>query len=279
MPKFLDAEGFVWLRVFTAFALFNITAIFMGWEKINWRVDGLRLLICAFFGTAANMYLFFKGLSLTTPINGAVLMMITPLFVAVFDHIRTNTPPAMETVLGLVIGAGGAVLLIYSNASFSVKTMTGDILIAVNAMFYAVYLVLVKKLVQKYKPVTVNRATFGIGLILLTPVGIIPFISSDFERIPDDILLKIGYVLIFTSFLVYLLNAYAVKHGSPKLVGTYIYLQPLLATVIALLLDRDVITFNKIMYSIMILFGVWLVMVTERRGFSFKNTFTANKRD
>lgn len=274
MPKYIEPEGFVWLRIISAFLLFTLTSLLMGWERIDWKTDGWLILTCAFFGTAANMYLFFKGLSLTTPINGAVLMMVTPLFVAVFDHIRSNKMPGLETVLGLTMGTAGAVLLIWGNdADFSRKTIRGDIMVAVNAAFYAVYLVMVKKLVHKYKPVTVNRLTFGTGILLMAPLGLASFLRTDFRAIPGDIWLKIGYVLFFTSFLVYLLNAYGVKHGSPKLVGVYIYLQPVLATIIALLLDRDELTGRKVLYSCIILFGVWLVMANEKRSFSLKGRF------
>lgn len=274
MPTYIEPEGFVWLRITTAFLLFNITSLFFGWEKFNWKRDGLRIAICAFFGTAANMFLFFKGLSITTPINGAVLMMVTPLFVAIFDHVRSNKLPTLETIIGLSIGAAGAVMLIVGKGvGFSKETIVGDILVAVNAMFYAVYLVLVKKLVHLYKPITVNRITFGIGLLLMAPLGMFSFLHTNFQQIPTEIYLKIGYILFFTSFLVYLLNAYGIKHGSPSLVGIYIYLQPLLATVIALLLDRDELTPSKIFYSAMILFGVWLVMTNEKRAFSIKLRF------
>jgi drug/metabolite transporter (DMT)-like permease len=274
MPGYIKPEGFVWLRIITACVLFQITALLVGWEKFNWKEDGIRIALCALFGTAANMYLFFKGLSITTPINGAILMMVTPLFVAVFDHIRTNRIPSLETVIGLTIGAAGAIMLIAGKGvGFSAKTIIGDIMVAVNAFFYAIYLVSVKSLVHKYKPVTVNRITFSIGVLLMAPVGFFSLVTTDFQAIPTGIYLKIGYILFFTSFLVYLLNAYGVKHGSPKLVGVYIYLQPLLATMIALLLDRDTLTGSKVFYAAMILFGVWLVMASDKRVFSLKSRF------
>lgn len=274
MPAYIEPEGFVWLRICAAFLLFSLTSLFMPGEKIDWKEDGRRILTCAAFGTAANMYLFFKGLSLTTPINGAVLMMVTPLFVAIFDHIRSQILPSLETVLGLTLGAGGAIMLIWDKgAGFSSKTFAGDLMVAVNAAFYAVYLVMVKKLVHKYRPATVNRLTFGTGVLLMAPFGFASFVQTDFAAIPFAIWLKIGYTLFFTSFLVYLLNAYAVRHGSPRLVGLYIYLQPLLATVIALMLDRDKLTAEKIIYSGIILFGVWLVMANEKRSFSLKGRF------
>lgn len=272
MPKYITPEAFVWLRIVTAFTLFSICSLFISREKIDWKRDLGRFAICAFFGTAANMFMFFKGLSMTKPINGAVLMMVTPLFVALIEHLINRKKPGFETVIGFTLGAFGAILLMWSKgAGFSSKTLTGDIWVAVNAAFYAIYLVLAKKLANRYHAITVNRITFGFGMLYIAPLGALPLFSTSFADIPSDIWLKIGYILLFTSFLVYLLNTYGMKHASPSLVGVYIYLQPLLASIIAVFLGRDEITLPKLMYAGMILFGVW--MVTGRKKLRFSPLF------
>jgi drug/metabolite transporter (DMT)-like permease len=260
MPSYISAEGFVWLRILTAFTLFSICSLFITDKAIDWRNDWKRFALCAFFGTAANMFMFFKGLSMTKPINGAVLMLVTPLFVAIIEHWVQKKKPSISMTAGISIGALGAFLLMWGKgAQFSSETLEGDIWVSVNALFYAIYLVLAKKLANKYHAITVNRVMFGMGLIYIAPLGAIPLWNTQFAAIPGDIWLKIGYILFFTSFLVYLLNTYGIKHASGSLVGIYIYLQPLLATVIAMLLGRDQLTPEKAMYALMIIIGVWLV--------------------
>jgi drug/metabolite transporter (DMT)-like permease len=260
MPSYISAEGFVWLRILTAFTLFSICSLFITDKAIDWRNDWKRFALCAFFGTAANMFMFFKGLSMTKPINGAVLMLVTPLFVAIIEHWVQKKKPSISMTAGISIGALGAFLLMWGKgAQFSSETLEGDIWVSVNALFYAIYLVLAKKLANKYHAITVNRVMFGMGLIYIAPLGAIPLWNTQFTAIPGDIWLKIGYILFFTSFLVYLLNTYGIKHASGSLVGIYIYLQPLLATVIAMLLGRDQLTPEKAMYALMIIIGVWLV--------------------
>jgi drug/metabolite transporter (DMT)-like permease len=260
MPVHLSAESFVWLRILTAFALFSGCSLFISDRAIEWRTDFTRFAVCAFFGTAANMFMFFKGLSMTKPINGAVLMLVTPLFVALIEHVIQKKKPSPGMTAGIFIGALGAWLLMWGKgARFTSETLEGDIWVSVNALFYAIYLVLAKKLANKYHAITVNKVMFGMGLVYIAPLGAIPLWNTDFTAIPSDIWLKIGYILFFTSFLVYLLNMYGIKHASGSLVGIYIYLQPLLATVIAVLLGRDEITAEKVMYALMIITGVWLV--------------------
>lgn len=260
MPAYISAEGFVWLRILTAFTLFSLCSLFITDKAIDWRNDWKRFAVCAFFGTAANMFMFFKGLSMTKPINGAVLMLVTPLFVAIIEHWVQKKRPSATMTAGISIGALGAFLLMRGKGTqFSTETLEGDIWVSVNALFYAVYLVLAKKLANKYHAITVNKVMFGMGLIYIAPLGAIPLWHTAFTVIPGDIWLKISYVLFFTSFLVYLLNTYGIKHASGSMVGIYIYLQPLLATLIAVLLGRDELTAEKTMYALMIIMGVWLV--------------------
>ncbi len=258
MPNHLSSEAFVWLRIAFATALFHLFSFFGGRDSVDWKNHWKEFAICGFFGTSANMYLFFKGLESTYPINGAVLMLFTPLFVGIFDHLRVKKWPKLIFSISIIIAAISCFFLITSNgAKFSSKTIWGDIWVAINAMLYAVYLVRVKNLTQHYKPITINKWTFTFGLIFITPVGLPSVVHTSFASIPTDIGIKIAYILFFTSFLVYLLNAFAVKKAGPTLAGLYIYLQPLLATFIAFLLNTDEISGQKIQLMLLVLLATF----------------------
>lgn len=258
MPNHLTAEAFVFLRIAFATSLFHLIGLFQKADKINWKLHLKEFAICGFFGTSANMFLFFKGLESTYPINGAILMLFTPLFVAIFDHFRVQKWPNWQFTLGfLFAGIASYLLIAGKGAKFSEKTILGDIWVAINAILYAVYLVRVKKLTSVYNPITVNKWTFTFGLLYITPVGLIPLLNTHPSTIPEHIWLKIGYILVFTSFLVYLLNAYSVKKAGPTLAGLYIYLQPLLATIIAFVLQTDHISIYKIILILAVLSGVY----------------------
>jgi len=258
MPNHLTAEAFVFLRIAFATTLFHLIGFFQKSDSINWKLHLKEFAICGFFGTSANMFLFFKGLESTYPINGAILMLFTPLFVAIFDHFRVKKWPNWQFTLGfLFAGIASYLLIAGKGAKFSEKTILGDIWVAINAILYAVYLVRVKKLTSVYNPITVNKWTFTFGLLYITPVGLIPLLNTHPSTIPEHIWLKIGYILVFTSFLVYLLNAYSVKKAGPTLAGLYIYLQPLLATIIAFILQTDHISIYKIILILAVLAGVY----------------------
>ncbi len=258
MPKYLSSEVLVWIRIAFATLAFHTLSQWYPKEHIDWKKHGKDLAVCAFFGTSANMFLFFKGLESTYPINGAILMLATPLFVAIFDHIRLKRWPQWGFNVAIIIAALACLkLLTQNNHTFTRETLLGDLWVAINAIFYAVYLVRIKKLTHVYQPITLNKWTFTIGLIYITPISIFDVIHTDFYTIPGNIWLKISYILIFTSFLVYLMNAHAVKIAGPTLAGLYIYLQPLLATLIAFFLSTDHISISKIGYMLIVLFATF----------------------
>jgi len=119
-------------------------------------------------------------------------------------------------------------------------------------------LVRVKRIAHIYKPITINKITFTFGTLYMLPIGGWALLHTDFQAFTPNVTAKVVYVLFFTSFLVYLLNSYAVKKAGPTLAGLYIYLQPVMASIIAVLLGADTLTVTKVATMTLIMGGVFL---------------------
>ena len=139
----------------------------------------------------------------------------------------------------------------------------GNLLIILNATSYGLYLVLVKPLMKKYSPITVIKWVFTFGLIIVTPFGLTEIDTVNWQM-PVDIILKIGFVIIFTTFFCYLFNIYGVKRVSPTIVSSYIYLQPILTSIIAVVYGYENINETMIICGLIIFFGVYLVSKPAR---------------
>ena len=258
MPFYLQGFGFIVLRVSGAAILFLMLSLSIKKEKINWRLHFKDFLLCSIFGVAANMLMFFKGLEITTPINGAVLMLATPIFVLILNSFIFKISILPFQIFGILMACGGAILLMMGRQfSFSSDTLPGDILIILNAISYAFYLVLVKKLIKVYHMFTVSKYTFLFGSILVLPFGLPELLNGNFNM-PTKIILEIGFIIVFTTFVTYLLNAWAILKVGPATVGAYIYLQPILATIIAIALQKDELTIQKIISAVLIFAGVFI---------------------
>jgi drug/metabolite transporter (DMT)-like permease len=260
MPAFVKPAAFILMRILVATVCIFIFHSFTIRQKITDFKDIKKLFISAMFGVAFNMLLFFKGLSITTPINGAVLMMNTPLFVVVFAAILLKEKITLQKVVGLMIAAAGAILLMGgTHFTFDSGRVVGDIMITMNAIIYAFYLVYAKSLMHKYHPLTVTLWSFFFGLFIVLPFSASEFVEIQWHTFTPVVWWSIAFVTLGCTFLTYVLNAYALRHASSSLVGSYIYLQPVLAVIIALLLGKDHLTWMKLLDILIIFFGVFLV--------------------
>lgn len=266
MPFWLKSEAFVALRIIVSALLFLIIHTVYIRQKITDRADLKLVFICTLFGALFNMLLFFKGLSYTQRINGAVLMMFTPIFTAIFSTYLLKERFGIMGISGLAIATLGGIFFIGGyKLSFNKETVIGDIMVTANAILYSIYLVKVKPLMRKYNPMTVSTYTFVMGSIMVLPFGLGQIIETDFITFPTSIWLGIAFVILGTTFGTYLLNAWALKHASPSLVGSYIYLQPVLATIIAVLAGKEMLTIEKVIFALFILTGVFLVNKSRKK--------------
>ncbi|MCB0503181.1 MAG: DMT family transporter, partial [Bacteroidetes bacterium] len=241
-------------------------------EKVQ-KEDWPRLVLCALFGVALNMLLFFKGLAITTPINAALIMILAPIMVLLVSTILMKELIPFAKVIGVISGLIGASLIILSGSNIAdLSISNGDLLVFLNATSYAFYLVLVKSLMKKYEAYTVVRWVFFFGLLMVFPFGIKEFMEVQWQTMPTKAWLSILYVLMGTTIFTYLLNAFALKITSATLVSTYIYLQPLLATLIAVLAGKDVLTWKKVLAAICIFLGVYLVSLKRKKPINLLNT-------
>jgi len=259
MPNYIQPFGLVLARVSFGVLFFTIFHRLFVKETIE-RQDFKLLALCALFGVAINQMMFLKGLNWTTPINASLIMTTTPILVLVASAIYLKEVITIKKVIGMILGGAGAVLLITSGSTTGTAIgKFGDLLIFINAFSYGIYLVLVKSLLKKYHPFTVIRWVFTIGLVFVFPFGFDELSSVDWSEFSTKIWLAFGFVLIFVTGLTYLFNALSLTTLNASTVSFYIYFQPLLAALIALLFAKDEITWIKIVAGLLIFVGVYLV--------------------
>ena len=262
MPAYIDPLGFILLRVSGACILFWILHAFFPKDKVA-KKDFIKLFICGVFGVALNQMMFFKGLNLTTPINAAVTMTSTPILVIIMASIIIKEKLNLKRITGIALGAAGAITLItQGEASISetaINPTLGNTFIFINAASYALYLLFVKPLMAKYEALTVIKWVFTFGLLIVLPFGLTEFTEVDWFHLPTKAILALSFVVICTTFMAYLFNVFALKNLRASTVGFYIYLQPLLATAVAIMSNSDQLDLIKILASVLIFTGVFLV--------------------
>jgi len=259
MPNYISSFGLVFCRISGALILFWLVSL-LNYEKIE-KKDLLLLAVCGFFGVAANQLMFLYGLDNTTPINASIIMISTPILVLIASAVILKSRITSVKVGGIALGIFGALLLLLfkQDFSFGSEYILGDTFIFLNAAAYGIYLVIAFPLMKKYKPLTVLKWAFTFGFIFIFPFSVQDFLITEWQRFPTEIWLEFSFVVIGTTFFAYLLNFYGLKRLNPSVVSTYIYLQPLFATLIAIWAGKDAIDGVKIAAALLIFSGVYLV--------------------
>lgn len=274
MPLYLGAYGFIVLRVGGSVLLFWLVGLFLQlfvseYKKQNHNIawgDFPRIVAAAFFGVAFNMLTFFKGLSYTSPISASVIMVTTPIIVLILSAILLKQKMLKRKVFGIILGlAGTAFLILYGkDIGNATNASLGNLLVFANAVSYGFYLIIVKKLMDKYNAFAFVKWIYLFGFLMVLPFGYSELHGISWSAIPEAIGWKIGFVIFFSTFLTYLLNLLSMKQLQPTTIAVFIYLQPVFATIFAIGLGKDSITWVKLVAAALIFAGVYLVIQKKK---------------
>lgn len=260
MPTYVKPFGFILIRVFGATVLFWLVSIVGPKQQIQQK-DFPRIIAAAFFGVALNMLTFFKGLSFTSPISAAVIMVTTPIIVLLLSAFIMKERINVRKIFGIVLGLlGTGFLILYGKSVGNATHATlGNLLVFINAVSYGFYLILVKKLMDKYNAFAFVKWIYTFGLLMVMPFGWSEYQEIQWKQLPVAIVWEIGFVVVFTTFFTYLFNLVSMRELKPTTVAVFIYLQPLFATVFAMSLGKDQLTWVKVASAVLIFVGVFLV--------------------
>jgi drug/metabolite transporter (DMT)-like permease len=260
MPTYVTPFAFIFLRVIGAAILFWAISFLGPKEKIE-KKDWGRMVIAALLGMVINMLSFFKGLELSTPINSAVLVTISPIIVVILSAFFLKERITLNKGLGIVLGFIGALGLILFGAEIrqdAPNIPLGNSLFIVNATAYGAYLIVAKKLVTKYHPFTLMKWLFTIAIVINFPITVSDFLLIEWSTMPLWAYGVVAFVIIGTTFCTYLFNIFAMTELKASTIGAFIYVQPLFGILFALLTGKDTLTTVKVLAATLVLLGVYL---------------------
>ena len=224
-----------------------------------------RFFLCGLTGIAINQMFFIKGLTYTSAIHASLLILLTPILITVFAFTILSEKITITKAMGLTLGVGGAVLLILSKEQSSTASdyLFGDLLVIINALSYTIYFIIVRPLMAEYPPLHVIRWVFTFGFLMILPFGWNEFISIPWEKLEWSHYLSILFIVVPGTFLAYFFNIYGIQHLGAGTTGSYIYTQPVFATLIAVAFFHEHLTASKLLAGGMIFLGVFLVSLKK----------------
>lgn len=257
---YIKPYGFILLRISCTTALLWLLSLFLPTQKIDRKDFGL-LFLASIFGIALNMLTFFKGLEYTTPIHASVIMTVVPIIVMVLSSFFLKEAITRIKIIGIIIGFAGAIVLTVYGKSNMVgdNIVLGNVLVLINAISYSFYVIIVKKLTDKYHPFAFIKWLFLFGLILVLPFGFTELMTVEIETFTPYISFSVMFIIIGSTFLTYILNPLALSKLKASTVSIFLYIQPVIAGTFAIMMGSDSINFIKIIAVGLIFTGVFLV--------------------
>lgn len=254
-------------RVGVAALLFWIASLFTPKEHVPFK-DILRLLGAGMLGVLFNQGCFIFGVSLTSPGEASLVTTTMPMWVMLLAWILLREPITLKKWGGILLGAGGAVILILGNGKIGggKNPALGDFIVLCAQLSYALYLTLYRNFIKKYSLVTLMKWMFLSASIIGIPASTHWLLSTEWHSISMIECGGIAYVAVCGTFLAYICIMIGQKQLRPTLVGMYNYVQPIVATIVGICLGLDTFTPMKGMAIILIFSGVWLVTVSKTKS-------------
>lgn len=250
------------LRSLGAGTIFWLLSLFMPAEKVEKR-DYLKIFAAAFLGYFMTQLSFLMAIPDVTPMHCSIISAMSPIYTMFIAAIALREPLSYQKAGGVIVSLCGIVFLILNNSSggsgVTESKLSGILLMIVNSLSFSLYLGIFKPVIAKYSVVTFMKWIFLFSAFMSLPLSFREVFSLSWTRIPAAQMWELGYLIVFATFMAYFLIPYGQKRIRPTLVSMYSYIQPIIATVISIIIGMDLLTWQKVLAAAMVFGGVIIV--------------------
>ena len=262
-------EAITFMRAIFACMMFWLVSFFMPKEKVLPK-DLCLLFVCALCGVGINQWLFVIGLKNSSPVNASIIATAVPIFVLLLAALVLKEPITAKKSLGVFLGVSGGLLLVFNSTQTTSGTnsLWGDMLMLLNQLMYSVYLVLSKPLSRRYSSVIMMKWMFLFSTLALAPFCLqymqyVPMFHRETFNVSQ--LYALLYLLFGATFVSFMLIPMALKQIRPTTVSMYNYVQPIIASAIAVAVGQDTFSMQKLLSAALVFVGVYLVTQSKKR--------------
>ncbi len=226
--------------------------------------DVWTFLYLGFFGVVINQMCFTISLGHTSVSHAAVIVGMGPIYtlaLAVLFRLETATW-RKATGMGLAF-AGVAVLASENGISLHSPSLLGDAIAMAGAVGFATYVVLGKRVAEKYDALTMIAFNHFVGAILILPVAIheirVLHLAARWREVPWQSWAAVLYMVIFSSVVAYLLYFWLLRYLEASQLSAFTYLLPVVATILGIVFLGERGSPLQILGGVLALAGVYWV--------------------
>ena len=250
------------LRATGATLLFWLLSLFMPKEKVPWK-DLLQIFVASMLGLFLTQMSFLKAITMTTSIDLSIANTCTPIMTMFVAAIALKEPITGKRIGGVLVSLAGVLFLIFNSVGLgggaSETKPLGIVLAVANGLTFAMYLGIFRPLIARYNVVTFMKWMFLFSMLVALPFNARHFFTLQFGQMESKVLWQVVYVVVFATFIAYFLIPVGQKRLRPTLVSMYNYMQPIIATIISIIIGLDHLNWKKVVAMMLVFTGVWIV--------------------
>jgi drug/metabolite transporter (DMT)-like permease len=227
--------------------------------------DGKRLLLLGLIGHTFYQTLFIQGIHATTASSSAILLGLTPVFVALLSLFFSSHRPRAAVFLGIGVSVLGVYLVLHES-SRGAGSVLGDLLTLGATFCWSLQTVMSQPLVARYGPLRTSAYAVSLGALAFLPLGLSDLHQMTPSSIPASAWLGLLYSIVFSLVLAYCMWYFAVDRIGPTQTAIYSNLTPVAAMGVAFVALDEPIGIQKLLGAAVILIGIYLVRRHRQTG-------------
>lgn len=257
--------GIFLLRSIGAGLVFWLLSLFVPRQKVKQR-DYIGIFFASIFGFFLTQITFLAAIPMITPMESSIMSSMSPIYTMFIAAYALHEPITWRKASGVALSFAGIIYLILTGISGGGEmsgNIWGLILMVGNALFFSLYLGIFRPLIERYSVVTFMKWIFLFSTLMSLPFGIGEVISVDYASLPAEWLWELAYLIVLATFVAYFLIPLGQKYIRPTLVSMYSYVQPIVAIGISICIGMETLTVAKIVATIMVFAGVYIVSLSR----------------
>jgi putative membrane protein len=262
LDQWVSPMAYMATRCLGAAAIFWLISLFLPCEKVAPR-DLTVIILGGLLGIVVSQTLTAWALTFTTPVYFSLIATLTPVATMLCAALFIGEKISVRGIAGVALGVAGAMLMVFVGwqGGSGKNDILGIVLTLLSMLTWAVYLIITRKVSARYTAVTQMKWVF-----LASAIMVLPFSLTDLQSAPLysaatqwSGLAEMAFIVVFATVAGYFAIPFAMRYLKATTVSVYTNLQPIVASLVAIALSQDVLTWDKPVALVLVLLSAWLV--------------------
>lgn len=262
LDEWVSPMGYMFTRCLGAAVIFWIISLFMPKEPVEGK-DLLIIMLGGLLGFVVSQTLTAWALVYTTPVYFSLIATLTPVATMLMAAVFLKETINGKKTIGVLIGIAGALLMVFMGwqSGSGTNDVLGIFLTILSLLTWVIYLLITRNVSQKYSAVTQMKWIF-----LISTLAVLPFAAPEWgqQKLFSAAwawtgVAEMAFIVLFATVMGYFAIPFAMRYLPATTVSIYTNLQPVVASLVAIYIGQDVLTWDKPVAGILVLLSAYII--------------------